>query len=103
LPARQIVVFAETAEDAINQVGTARSLSERSCDQRHQDDEGNLADVGRFSRHVPSGDDGEASLSSPRSVSLGTIFFDQILIEEGVACVLQTEPGRVIRRRAGSN
>ena len=37
-----------------------RSQSERSCYQRHQDDEGDLADVGRFSRHVPSGDDGEA-------------------------------------------
>ena len=74
LAAREIVVRADAGENAIDQADLRALRRDKAADLRHQHDQRDLADIGRFTRHVRPGDDGQADFSPSRSVSLGTNF-----------------------------
>ena len=69
---------------------SALAAGHEAADLRHQDDQRDLANVSRFAGHVRPGDDCEPQLLA---VELGVVrhelFFGQLLIEHGMAAILQ--------------
>ena len=95
-----IVVRADGGKDAVYEPERRAGGGHEDADLRHENDQGDLADVGRFSRHVGSGNDGGPELFA---VQVGVVrdefFVGEILIEHRVAAVFQAEAHRLIQRR----
>ena len=92
LPARKIVARADAGENAIHQADLRARRRHEAPDLRHQHDQRDLPDVGRFPRHVRPGDDGEPH---PFAIQVGVVrhefFLGEILIEHGMPSVADDE------------
>ena len=92
LAAGKIVARADARENAIDQPDLRARSRDKTADLRHQDDQRDLPDVGRFAGHVRSGDDGQPH---PFAVEFGVVrhefFLRQILVEHRMAPVADDE------------
>ena len=88
LPARKIVVRAHARKNAIDQPDLRARRRHETSDLRHQNDQRDLPDVGRFAGHVRPGDDRQShSLAIELGIVRHKFFLRQILIEHRMPAV----------------
>ncbi len=79
LPGVDLVLGADAGEDAVDNADAGRSGGDIAADLGHEDDEGDLAQVGALAAHVGAGDDAHALAGFE-----GNIVGDEALAAEGV-------------------
>ena len=93
---RQIVARAHPGENAIYQADLRALRRDEAPNLRHQDDQRDLADIGRFAGHVWPGHDGHAnSFAIELCVVRHKLFFDKTLIQHRMAPIFDDEPERI--------
>src|ERR1043166_2854466 len=97
LPAREIVVRAHARENAIYQTDLCAHRRHEAPDLRHQNNQRNLADIGRFPRHVRPGHDRQPyAVAVERRIVRNKFFFDEVLIEHWMAAVFDHQAQRIV-------
>ncbi len=101
LAARQIVAGADTGEDAVHQPDLRARRREEAADLRHQRQQGDLADIGRFARHIGAGDEQQArGFRLHRDIVGHEALAARLLVEHRMAAVLDVKRAAVVKQRA---
>ena len=98
----EIIGGSDAAENAVGEADVGVLSRDVGADLGHEGDEGDLANVGRFTGHVGAGEDLETGVCGiDEGIVWDELFIDESLLQNGVAAVDNLEMTGLIQDGAG--